>query len=358
MRIAIDISQIVYGTGVSHYTKKLVENLLMIDKKNEYVLFGGSLRARGKLKEFMSSLEGNFTGKIFPIPPRAAAFVWNRTRIMPIDRLLGGIDVFHSSDWSQPPSSAFKVTTVHDLAPIKFPKLVHKRFHETHKSRLKVVKKEVDRVIVPSDATGEDLKKYGLKEEKIRVIPEASSYSKVSHAEVEAVKKKYAINSDYLFSVGVSLIKNTERIMKAFDTIKAESALKLVVAGRPINISPKEERGIRFLGHIPDEDMPALYTGAEALVFPSLYEGFGLPILDAFSCGTPVVTSDVSSMPEVAGDAAVLVDPKSVGSIIEGVRTVLKQKKKWEEKAEKRARQFSWEETAKKTLDVYNESLI
>jgi glycosyltransferase involved in cell wall biosynthesis len=113
---------------------------------------------------------------------------------------------------------------------------------------------------------------------------------------------------------------------------------------------------VRYLGPVSDEDLAALYTGAEVLVFPSLYEGFGLPILDAFACGCPVVTSNLSSMPEVAGDAAVLVDPYDVNSIADGIEKALRWRKGLIEKGSKWVKQFSWIKTAAETLKTYKEA--
>jgi len=113
LKIAIDISQIVYGTGVSVYTRKLIETLLTLDRENEYVLFAGAFRRRQEI------LEAFPNSKVFPIPPIAADFIWNRLHTFPIEKLIGEVDVLHTSDWSEPPSSSFKVTTVHDLYPLK-----------------------------------------------------------------------------------------------------------------------------------------------------------------------------------------------------------------------------------------------
>jgi glycosyltransferase involved in cell wall biosynthesis len=118
----------------------------------------------------------------------------------------------------------------------------------------------------------------------------------------------------------------------------------------------KESRNIRILGNVTQKDLIGLYSGAKALVYPSLYEGFGLPILEAFACGCPVVTSNISSMAEVAGDAAALVDPDSVESIGEGIEKVLRGPKSYIEKGLKRVKDFSWEKTARMTLEVYKES--
>ncbi|MGB6839152.1 MAG: glycosyltransferase family 1 protein, partial [Microgenomates group bacterium] len=118
----------------------------------------------------------------------------------------------------------------------------------------------------------------------------------------------------------------------------------------------EQRRGVRFVGHVSIDELPVFYSGAEALVYPSLYEGFGLPILEAFACRTPVVTSNISSLPEVAGGAAELVDPYDTDSIAEGIRAALGRRKGLIKKGLKRVEDFSWEKTAKMTLEVYNEA--
>jgi glycosyltransferase involved in cell wall biosynthesis len=357
MKIGIDISQIIYGTGVSVYTKNLVENLLKIDKENEYMLFGGSLRQIKNLKFKIKNFAGNFEAKVFPLPPLLADLVWNRLHVLPIEWLTGKLDVFHSSDWSQPPSKAFKVTTVHDLAMLRFPRLTHPKILSAHKRRLDWIRKEVDQVIVPSKATKSDLVAFGLDEKKIVVIPEAPAFSPTTKAEVRKVRRKFKINGKFLLAVGINPRKNTQRIIKAFELVRAGRNLKLVLVGLPSFIKLEEKRNIRAVGQVTDKELSALYTGAEALIFPSLYEGFGLPVLDAFNCRTPVVTSNISSLPEVAGEAAVLVDPYKIDSIVEGIETVLRQRKTLIKKGLQRVKQFSWMKAAKETLEVYNEAL-
>lgn len=350
MKIALDISQIIYGTGVSRYTQNLVSSLLAIDKDNDYILFGGSLRRLSELRKYST--------KIFPIPPKLADIIWNKLHIIPIEYLVGKIDVFHSSDWSQPPASAFKVTTVHDLAPIKFPKETPKDVVSAHTARLDWVKKEVDRIIVPSDSTKEDLISLDFKAEKIRVIPEAPSvnFKKQAEGKIAELKKKLNIYGKYLLAVGASERKNTKKVISAFERVRPGEDLILVLAGRSQD-RVEGARGVRVLGHIDEETLITLYSGAEVLVYASLYEGFGLPILEAFASACPVVTSNVSSMPEVAGDAAVLVDPEDVDSIVDGIKEALKRKKELIKKGLARVKEFSWEKTARGTLGVYQESI-
>jgi len=349
MKIAIDISQIVYGTGVSNYTRSLVSALRMIDRENEYLLFSGALRRR---QEILDEFPGS---KVFPIPPVLADIVWNKLHTLPIEKLIGKVDVLHTSDWAEPPSSAFKVTTVHDLYPLLFPRLVHPKVLEVHKKKLYWVMKESKRIIVPSESTKVDLVTLGVDKGIIRVIPEAPSMEKASDEKIAEIKSKYQIREDYLISVGITPLKNTKRIIKAFRLASAGKDLKLVLVGRQSNLKVENERNIRILGHVPTSDLAALLSGSKGLVFASLYEGYGIPILDGFNCGVPVVTSDTASMPEVAGDAAALVDPENVNSIADGIERIIRGPKSFIEKGDRRVKDFSWEKTAQATLDVYNE---
>ena len=157
MKIGIDISQIVYGTGVSVYTKNLVENLVKIDKENEYILFGGSLRRLDPIKSFIGSLPGHVLGKTYPLSPKMADILWNRLHILYIERLTGQLDVFHSSDWTQPPSHAFNVTTIHDLAPFVYPKLTPPEIVSAHKARLPALALPDPRQSADTEAPSVDL---------------------------------------------------------------------------------------------------------------------------------------------------------------------------------------------------------
>ncbi|MCX6705584.1 MAG: glycosyltransferase family 1 protein [Candidatus Woesebacteria bacterium] len=351
MKIAIDISQIVYGTGVSSYTENLVKNLLKIDNKNEYLLFAGTLRRKQDVLRIFPQ------ARVYPIPPTLADFVWNRLHVFPIEKLIGGVDVLHTSDWTEPPSKAFKVTTVHDLYPFKFPRLVHPKILEVHKRKMKWVLKESKMVIVPSNSTKEDLVSLGMDEKRIRVIYEAPSLKKSSPRQVDETKKRYNLQGDYLISIGVTKLKNTENIIKAFHLGSAGQDVKLVLVGRAVGIELEEARNIRILGHVPKEDLGALLTGSRGLIYPSLYEGFGIPILDAFNCEVPVLTSNISSMKEVAGDAAELVDPYDTSSISEGIESILRGPKGFIERGLARVKDFSWEKTTEKTLVVYREAV-
>lgn len=360
MKIGIDISQIVYQTGVSVYTENLVEGLSKIDEDNEYKLFAGSLRRRRDIQKFLKRLNNkNFRAVVYPLPPTFLDFLWNKLHVFEIDNLIGEVDIFHSSDWTQPPSRSKKVTTIHDLTPILYPKWSLPKIIDTQKRRLSWVKNDVDCIIVPTEFTKKDLVQLGFSSRSAIVIPEAPEaiFKPSSKRDVDKIKKKFNIKDRFILSVGVSPRKNINNTVKAFMKIKkTEKNLQLLIVGHKyIDINVSE--GVIFTGHVEKDDLPHLYSAAETFLYPSLYEGFGLPILESMSCGTPVVTSNRSSMKEVAANAAVLVDPENVNDIVAGLISCMKNKNKWSELGSKRVIKFSWGKTANLTLETYQKTV-
>lgn len=352
MRIGIDISQTVYGTGVGDYTKNLVDQLLKIDTENDYILFGGSLRRKTELAHLF-----NYPTKIFPLPPTAADILWNRWHVFPIEKLIGPLDVFHSSDWTQPPSHAYKVTTLHDLAPLRFPEDTPKKVRDAHQARLGWVTKEVDKVIAVSSFTKQEaVELLNIDPERIVVIPEAGDerIKRVEKQTIEEVKNKFKVQGAYLLVVGTSKRKNLDRIIQAFEKLRGLFDFLVIVGTMPQGIL--SAKNIIYTGFVDFYEISALYSGAEALVYASLYEGFGQPILEGMKVGIPVVTSNLSSMPEIAGGAAVLVDPRDVDSIVQGVKDATKNRGRLIKKGVERVKEFSWIDTAKLTLRIYKDA--
>jgi len=174
MTIGIDVSQIVYGTGVGNSMQKLVFHLIAVDKKNDYVLFGSSLRKRGILRQFKKNFDSfsNVKFLIYPFPPSLLDIIWNKLHILPIEWLIGKIDVFISSDWTQPPTTnAKKVTIIHDMVIFTNSKETDSRIIAVQKRRLSWVKTEIDKVICVSEATKLDtIKLLGIPEERLTVV--------------------------------------------------------------------------------------------------------------------------------------------------------------------------------------------
>lgn len=369
MKIAIDISQIVYGTGVSFYTQNLVEGLARVDKKNEYLLVGTSLRRTEELENFyikIKKINPNFKKKFFRVPINLAEIWANQWRFDSLDKYIGRVDVFHSSDWLQPPVRAAKVTTLHDFAFWRYPQTAHPRILRVASRRLKLVAKEIDRAIAISQTTAQDARDFlKIPPEKIKVVYEAAGkeFSKRSSKKIEKVKAKFGIKNNYLLSVAtIEPRKNLGKILEAFFLfLKENPDFSLVIVGKigwdkiVARLREKLPRVI-FTGYLPIEELVSLYSGASCLVFPSLYEGFGLPILEAFACGCPVVTAASGSMPEIAGKSAVLVNPLRADSIYFGIKNCLENKEELIKRGLERVKKFSWEKAARKTLGVYEEA--
>lgn len=334
IRIGMDISQIAHNGGVATYTRNLASELSKMPEL-EIVYFYSSLRKpyHGNLKQVKS----------YRLPPTLFEMIFNKWRNVPIEKFIGPIDIFHSSDWTQPKSKAKKVTTFHDVVPLKYPKWSHPKIVSVHRRRLQLVEQEIDRVIAVSESTKKDLLEISkIPAEKITVIYEGPTvnFKPQSEEARQKFKQKYNLPDKFILAIGgVGERRNLERIKEAC------RGYNLVIAGQTIPWLNLEELGL-------------LYSSAQVLVYCSLYEGFGLPILDAFSCGIPVITSNVSSMPEVGGKAALYVDPYSLEDIKEKLGNVLNDKNLKEEMVKKgfqRAKQFSWEKAARETAEVYKE---
>lgn len=361
MNIGIDISQAVFGTGVSDYTIDLVHALKTVDPTNNYVLFGASLRRLTDLKKLFPK------SRLFHLPPMLLHFLWNYFHVLNIENLIGPVDVFHSSDWCQPPSLASAVTTVHDLSPFLFPDEMDsgalRNIARVHSARMNWVVRECKKIICVSRSTASELQTlFKVRTDDITVIPEALPTRHSIHPtppEVIQIKTKYGLNH-YLLAIGTPQPrKNIPRLVKAFLHFRVQYRLpeKLVIVGgngwgmTDIPADP----AVIFTGYLPDIDVASLLLGAEVFAYPSLHEGFGLPILMAFFHQVPVVTSEISSMPEVAGKAAVLVNPKDEESIAAGLSRAVTDRKKLVAAGIGRLAEFSWSAAAGKTLMVYSQ---
>lgn len=358
MKVAIDVTQAIYGTGVSVYTKSLVTQLVRSNPEHSFTLFGGSLRRKRDLDLWINRMP-QVTNRTNHLSPKMAHFIWNSLHLFPAEIFTGPVDLIHTSDWAEPPSKIPKVTTIHDLAMFRDPEYTHPEVARVHKKRLYWVMKESAKIIAVSQATKNDIIQYlGIEAERIDVIPEAATIPTptLNSQEITTQKiKKLGIHKPYIVIPGSGHPrKNIDRAIKAFKQSNLD--LHLVIVGRP---SPQEQQlasnNVIFTGFVTQLDFALLISQAQVVLFPSLYEGFGLPILDAFTVGTPVVTSNVSSMPEVAGSAAVLVDPNSVESISDGIIDALENRGILIQKGHKQVKKFSWEKTAASTMALYEE---
>ncbi len=269
---------------------------------------------------------------------------------------------------------AARVSTVHDLIPFVMPASSTTLDRLIYRHWLPRALPRVDAVLTDSQCSRQDIMAHlSLPPDRVHVIPLAAgaSFRPLAPEAVRPVLARHGIDGPYLLFVGSQAPrKNLPRLLEAFARLRRWSdRWRLVVVGAgprpPAAIAAQIHRlgladGVHVAGRVPEEDLPALYNGADLFVFPSLYEGFGLPVLEAMACGVPVVTADRSSLPEVAGDAALLVDPTDVEAIAAALRRVLADEAlaaSLRARGLARAATFSWERTARETVAVYESVL-
>jgi glycosyltransferase involved in cell wall biosynthesis len=374
MIIGIDITSIPYGTGVSNYTLNLVHNLIRIDKKNTYKLFFSSLRL--KCPKEIDALKSYPNVKIyyFRFPLTFLELIWNRLHILPIELFIGKCDVFHTSDWTQPPTIFAKtITTVHDLTPFLHPKWHHPKVIKAHHNKMFWAIRRCFAIICVSNNTKNDLLKLFPKVDinKISVIYEAAEnkYDKflklstdIQSQKKDVIRKQYGLNKFILAQGTREPRKNLERLIRAFNIFREsfpKSKIELAIAGKygwGEDIKHLKNCYVKILGYIPEKDMVALHASAICLAYPSLYEGFGLPLIKSMKVGTPIITSNISSLPEITNGCALLIDPESPEDIANALKRITRSsnlRKKMIQKGIKQAKIFSWTKTAQQTLNLY-----
>jgi len=367
MRVAIDARKL-HDFGIGTYTRNLLRHLARIDTESEYVLL-----CQQTDMAIAGQLGANFRTVLEPSPHysiREQIHVpWVLRRERP--------DVFHAPHYVLPPAARCRsVVTIHDCIHLMFPQYLPNRaaYAYARASMWSAVRRS-HRILTVSEASKRDIIHFfNVAPEKIVVVYNAidERFSMAPGEEdVARVRERYQLDHEFVLYVGnIKPHKNLVRLIEAFDLLRQRAGcdqLKLLIIGDEISKLPalrravhrhKLHKHVRFLGFQPDATLAILYRLAAVFVFPSLYEGFGLPPLEAMACGTPVVTSNVSSLPEVTGDAAMLVDPYDVESIAGGVQGVLQSpalRDELREKGIRRAREFSWERSVARTRELYQE---
>ena len=271
-------------------------------------------------------------------------------------------------------ANCLRITTIHDVIPYIYPETSTTLDWLIYRFWLPLAVRRLDAIITDSRQSKEDILHFlPIKEKNVTVVPLAAgeAYHPLPDGEIKRVLEKYDIRPPYILYVGaLEARKNMLGLLEAYARLRrwSEKWTLVIVGARKWKYAPIFETVQRlglepfvdFTGYVEEEDLPALYNGADLFVFPSLYEGFGLPVLEAMACGTPVVTSNTSSLPEVAGDAALLIDPYDIDEIVAAMRTILEDKALAAELRTKglaRAKEFSWERTARETIAVYEKVL-
>lgn len=369
MRIGIDIRSLIFTrAGISCYTFNLIKALSAVDKENEYLLFcntksgydwSGYFRVKEDVIRFPHL--GRFTEKL-----------WEEV-FLPQRLLAKKIDVFHSPRYMLPKKKPCHfIVTIHDLSFKRIPQLFTRKVFDCVNHWVEFSVEKADKIIAVSGHTKNDLiNLFNAKAEKIEVIYEGvdENFRPVKTPEsLKEIKHKYNLPEKFILFVGtIEPRKNIKRLIEAFYDLTKNRKMEhsLVIAGGKgwhyddvFNTVEKLKLGkkIIFTDYVRGSELPLLYNAADLFVYPSLYEGFGLPPLEAMACGVPVVTSNTSSLPEVVGDAAVLVDPADVQTMAEAIKQTLEDKNLREKMIKQgfiQAKKFSWEATAIKTLNVY-----
>lgn len=366
MRIAIDAHSV--GTGLAgneSYATNLIEALASIDRENDYTLYVTKPEAVDRFHRRWP----NFTVRqTLPHTPliRIPLVLSGELRKRPVD-------VLHVQFTAPPAAPCPVVVSIHDLSFEHLPQTFTRRSRTQLRLTVRYSARNATRLIVPTEYGRNDLMEtYRLSSEKIEVIPLAAAehFQPASAKDVQRVRQTYGIEGEYILSVGsIQPRKNLPRLIAAYACLRSSWANaklpQLVLVGKQAWLYDETLRTIEscglqdsvtLTGYVPTSDLAALYTGALCFVYPSYYEGFGLPPLEAMKCGTAVVTGDRTSLPEVVGEAALMVDPYSVESLEAGIRKVILDfdfREALRVKGLAQARRFSWHNTAQLTLDVY-----
>lgn len=371
MRIAIDATQVPANpAGAGVYAIELVRAMAQRDRHNGYALF-----ARGDWADTAVPGRRNWRIERVGARSRPARLAWEQARLpAALNRL--GIDVVHSTHHTLPlrPLRARRVVTVHDVTFFRIPERYPPVRRAYMQTLTRLSAKVADAIIVPSRSARDDvLRALPVSESKISVVYEAPGpqYVPVARETAAAIARRYAGDGPYVLSVGSREPgKNRPRLIAALRALRDEGLdYRLLVVGQGAwrsdeDLAAVREQGmdgrVTFAGYVPAEHLPALYSGAVAFAFPSLHEGFGLPVLEAMSCGAPVLTSGVSATAEVSGGAALLVDPLSVASIRDGLRRLLNDaalRERLSAAGRARAATFTWARAADETHAVYERAL-
>jgi len=358
MRIGFD-ARMISHPGIGRYIKNLLNAMLPLNTEHEFLIFGN----KGLLAT--CSLE-----------PTSGSIVHWDAPIYSIKEQLSnpfnghGLDIVHIPHFNVPLgiNKGKLVVTIHDLIYTKFPEYLPLVKRKVAKFLINSAIKRSDTIISVSENTKKDILEISpIAEKKTEVIFEAADPAfKVlcDKGLLDSVRDRYSLPENMILFVGsLKRHKNIERLVDAYNKAKTRTSCNLVIIGRYHKQDSKILRKIRssgiiYLGEVPAEDIVAIYNLADLLVFPSLYEGFGLPVLEAFASGVPVAASNASSLPEVVGSAGVLFDPYDTDDICDKICKIMSDKGLRHdliEKGQERLKEFSWEKTAEQTLAVYED---
>lgn len=373
MRIGIDgIPLAAAKTGVGHYTFELAHHLASGSQSHEFELVSPFPFIKSVLDE-----ESQLPPNLKLVQARTSPLRKHWWTIgLPLYARHSSFDLFHGTNYNVPLwNRCPTVMTIHDLSLF-----LYSETHEDHlvaraRMRLPTMIRTATKIITPSETVKKEVSTHlKVNEAKIVAIPEAArpGFVRKSGEEVSTLKRKLGIDEQFILFVGtIEPRKNLITLIRAFEEIIRATALRpqLVIAGKEgwrnnelfdyLRGTAAAER-LRFTGYVSDQELAALYSACSVFVYPSLYEGFGLPLLEAMACGAPVITSQIPSIRETVGSAARLVVPTDIGGLAQAIVDVLEvpaERKHLATEGQKRAAGFTWQKTAEATMQVYEEVL-
>ncbi len=366
MRIGIDARKL-HDFGIGTYIRNLLRHLARLDGQTEFVIL-----CRPEDRDVLAVVGENFR----PVPETSGNYSIAEQFRVPRALKREGVTLFHAPHYVLPPLVRCRsVVTIHDCIHLMFPQYLPNRAAFSYaKWSIAQASRRAIRVMTVSESSKRDILRFvDTEPDKIDVIYNAYDERfaiEPVEEDLVRVRERYQLHDEFVLYAGnVKPHKNLERLIDAFHLVRTRGLdhLKLVLIGDEISKYTALRRAVhqhqlhkyvRFLGYLPEETLAVMYRLAGVFVFPSLYEGFGLPPLEAMASGTPVVTSNVSSLPEVAGDAAVLVDPYDPKAIADGIYSILTDERLRREMVRKgiaRAGQFSWEQSVRRIRQIYDE---
>ena len=369
MRIAIDAHSVGARLGGNEtYAINLIEALAEIDRSNHYTLYVTKPQAIDRFANRWPNFQVRQTLPHTPLV-RIPLVLSRELRRRPVD-------VLHVQYTAPPFAPCPIVATIHDLAFKHLPETFNRRSWMQLRLTVRRTARRAQEIITVSEYSRQDIiKTYGIPADRITVTPEAAAETfarATDETNLQTVRKRYGIEGDYILSLcSIQPRKNLVRLIEAYSLLRRlhpEGKLpQLVLAGKRGWLDKETWRaaqadkttGICFTGYVADEHLNALYSGATCFVYPSYFEGFGLPILEAMKCGAPVIAGDRTSIPEVAGEAALLFDPFDTSSLVEALKRVLTDsafRQSLSAKGLQRANEFHWQTTARLTLTAYEKA--
>jgi glycosyltransferase involved in cell wall biosynthesis len=369
MRIAIDARKL-HDFGIGTYIRNILRGLSRLDRENDYVV----LCRPNDVDAVVNGLGANFRA----VAEVSRPYSFGEQVRIPLSLVRERVHLFHEPHYVLPFATRCRaVVTIHDCIHLMFPQyLPGSLAHLYARGAMWTAVRKSDRILTVSEASKRDiLRFFDIAADKVAVIYNAIDERFLAPPDLERmdlIRQRYQLDHPFVLYAGnIKPHKNLERLIDAFGRARAKGLgdLRLVIVGDELSKYPPLRRAVhrhrldkyvRFLGFQPNETLAAFYRLARAFAFPSLYEGFGLPPLEAMACGTPVVTSNVSSLPEIAGDAALLVDPYDPAAIAEALTRAVTDEPLRQELSRRglaRARQFSWDQSVAATHRIYMEVL-